>query len=1137
MFDAAGVETYVDTYAADSVTGETEAAPAKEFIFVDENIDDASAFTSPDGQVKTFILNKSAPAFQQIAEKLDGSANVLAIHILSHGKTGAVEFASGRVDSENIKLHSAELKKIGDSLAANGDILLYGCSIGRGEDGADFLAALARAADADVAASNDQTGSRDLGGDWALESVIGTVEAKIPFVRSALDKYGHVLAAADESFDARASVSLVSSASTTVGSFVYFANGATTLGIASGAEQPGHLNQQSSGDRAFQWAFTGTIGVNEFGFRSADGSEFSLESVDFANTRGGFLVHVAAYRDGSSVAWDSIDLSTSDSEKGIHYEVKGSGFVASNDISYHGTMSFVTGFKNIDEVRFAFEAGDVGAEIDNIEVSAPGLNVAPVISGIERNAVRYIEGDGPQLLTQLMPATVTDSDSVTFSSGELRVAVANAMGSEILGIENQGSGPGQIDVVGTSVRYQGTPIGSLTTDGQSGSSLVITFNANADATATAALVNAITYANNSQNPTGSRAVGFTLSDGDGGTSTTHNMTVTMVPVNDAPMLSDASVRLTQITEDQEINNGDSVADIVINGSVSDPDGNVVESIAVIEVDDENGEWQYSTDGGGTWTSFGAVTAAQARLLDATARIRYVPDLNYSGLAAFTFRAWDQSTGSNGGTANTVTNGSATAFSVATDTAVISVSSVNDAPILSAEFNTQPFDSLIPRRVFNSVSVIDVDDGETDLTVRIRLSNDSIGSMSLIGGALDFAGFDNYSLSGLTPAEATQALSSLMFVPAGFASGQNTTITISVDDQTAAKAPTVSTFWSIPAGLLPPQEDISMDYLVPNMPYSPSLPPREVENPLDRIAPIPTPPPPVTAPNLVPVEIPSLFGRPPQAGSAPEAPTVPTTPSAAGPVSSPEAPTLPQPQTSPPGPSAGGTSPETFSPGAGSTPGAGPVRGVAESGFIITRPSNDVGVFSGGVASSSGSVIVNAVGSLSPSRDASGRFSAALPVGTFQVDGTVLALDIRATLEDGVPLPAWLSFDSATGTFVGEPPPGSVGTITVVVTVFTTSGESAAVTVELDYGSNNLERPDGSTDQEDPDAAFLDDGGVKFPSSQEVVVAGKPAFSELVKAASRTVYISNLGLLSIAEAIIEANDIISEVENREEPDTT
>ncbi len=166
--------------------------------------------------------------------------------------------------------------------------------------------------------------------------------------------------------------------------------------------------------------------------------------------------------------------------------------------------------------------------------------------------------------------------------------------------------------------------------------------------------------------------------------------VTVSDVNDAPVLADDNPSLTAIDEDNFTSGGDSVAAIVVDGSITDDDGAAVESIAITAVDESNGTWQYSTDNGGTWNDVdnGSLAVNHALLLDgtlsgvSTQRLRFVPNADYTGSASLTFRAWDQTSGSAGTYADTSTAGDPSAFSSATDTASITINAVNDAPTLS-----------------------------------------------------------------------------------------------------------------------------------------------------------------------------------------------------------------------------------------------------------------------------------------------------------------------------------------------------------------------------------------------------------------------------------------------------------------------
>ena len=104
-------------------------------------------------------------------------------------------------------------------------------------------------------------------------------------------------------------------------------------------------------------------------------------------------------------------------------------------------------------------------------------------------------------------------------------------------------------------------------------------------------------------------------------------------------------------------------------NVTDVDSSASLGIAVIAADTAHGSWYYSTNGGTNWNALGTPSAASSRLLaaDANTRIYFQPDADYTGplAAAITFRAWDQTSGSNGSLANTTTNGGTTAFSAST----------------------------------------------------------------------------------------------------------------------------------------------------------------------------------------------------------------------------------------------------------------------------------------------------------------------------------------------------------------------------------------------------------------------------------------------------------------------------------------
>src|SRR5439155_1338659 len=92
------------------------------------------------------------------------------------------------------------------------------------------------------------------------------------------------------------------------------------------------------------------------------------------------------------------------------------------------------------------------------------------------------------------------------------------------------------------------------------------------------------------------------------------------------------------------------------------------------------------------------TDGSARLLadSSSDRLRFVPAANDNGPATFAFRAWDQTSGADGGTADASGNGGITAFSSAAGTATITVNAVNDVPTAANDGPVANADSATTR---------------------------------------------------------------------------------------------------------------------------------------------------------------------------------------------------------------------------------------------------------------------------------------------------------------------------------------------------------------------------------------------------------------------------------------------------------
>ena len=196
VFDGAAVAA-VDALAqanADAAIQPDATAPVasarSEIVFVESNVADYQTLlngVNPGAEVH--VLDASQDGLAQMAGILGGRSGIDAIHIISHGAEGSVQLGALNLSARNLGDHAADLSAIGGALDANADILLYGCSVAAGSDGAALVDALAQATQADVAASTDITGAAAKGGDWVLEYATGAVDV------AALhdDSYQHTL--------------------------------------------------------------------------------------------------------------------------------------------------------------------------------------------------------------------------------------------------------------------------------------------------------------------------------------------------------------------------------------------------------------------------------------------------------------------------------------------------------------------------------------------------------------------------------------------------------------------------------------------------------------------------------------------------------------------------------------------------------------------------------------------------------------------------------------------------------------------------------------------------------------------------------------------------------------------------------
>lgn len=240
-------------------------------------------------------------------------------------------------------------------------------------------------------------------------------------------------------------------------------------------------------------------------------------------------------------------------------------------------------------------------------------------------------------------------------------------------------------------------------------------------------------------------------------SVTDGVSLTIIAINDAPVLDTSkSPVMVSVTQDAGTPVGavgtmiSSLVDATPPAggldNVSDVDSGASLGIAITGADSTNITYYYSTDNGSTWNALGAVSNTSARLLAAngTDRIYGKPAPAFTGTVstALTFRAWDQTSGVDGGTANTASNGGSTAFSTATDTASLVVTTPNIAPVAIDDSFT--FDEDTP----TALPVLGNDtDSNGDALVVSAVGSASHGDVSIVGGATQVSYTPNTNYCG------------------------------------------------------------------------------------------------------------------------------------------------------------------------------------------------------------------------------------------------------------------------------------------------------------------------------------------------------------------------------------------------------
>jgi|GEM_PF-1572990 hypothetical protein len=158
----------------------------RELVLVDTDtpdyqalVDDLLSNSREEHLIEVVLLDNNSDGISQVTDTLSKFRELDAVHIISHGTDGSVDLGDGTLNFDTLKDNTEFIKAWGKAVSTDGDLLIYGCNLAATADGQSLVDALGQLTGADVAASDDLTGSSALGGDWDLEYQTGSIEAQV----------------------------------------------------------------------------------------------------------------------------------------------------------------------------------------------------------------------------------------------------------------------------------------------------------------------------------------------------------------------------------------------------------------------------------------------------------------------------------------------------------------------------------------------------------------------------------------------------------------------------------------------------------------------------------------------------------------------------------------------------------------------------------------------------------------------------------------------------------------------------------------------------------------------------------------------------------------------------------------------
>ena len=587
-------------------------------------IDDILAQSGDSRQIEVVLLDSERDGLEQLSSLLASYSDLDALHIISHGDAGEIALGNNSIDLADLQSQSEQFALWSNAFSESGDLLIYGCDLASTVEGELFVNYLAQLTETDIAASDDLTGNAEQGGDWQLEYSTGDIETELAVSAGLQENYEEVLA-----------------------------NTAPVLSGANDFTAIDEDNTTSSGTLVSD-LISGQVSDVDGG----DPEGIAIIATDTSNGTWEYTTNGSTWNSVGAVDQYNALLLAADGDNALRFVPTG-GYdgTVTNGITFHawdqsvGTDGTTTSVLKTEILRDEFSTQAYTNSDGTVDWSAnPWVEVSddnsPTSGGflVESNQLRldarstsdyiYRQAD----LTGATSATLSfdyNNQLHNFALGDKRIElqVSGNGGSNWTTLytfheDNKGSASQEYDI--SSYTASNTQVRFKVSDSKSSSDDL--------------------YIDNFQ-------IAYDVAGTGGDTefsSASFSSSITVYPLT-APTLAGAN-NLSNIDEDDTSNSGTLVSSL-ISGQVSDSFADALEGIAITAVDNTNGTWQYTTDGS-SWSAINATSPATTLLLasDGNNAVRFVPDADWNGTVTdgITFYAWDQTSGTDGGTVDLYT---------------------------------------------------------------------------------------------------------------------------------------------------------------------------------------------------------------------------------------------------------------------------------------------------------------------------------------------------------------------------------------------------------------------------------------------------------------------------------------------------